>query len=183
MALDVRREFMNAMDIKKAKKIRYGLMVVSGGLCLIGVLALFFPATDTLMVRWASAAVCLIAAVAWGLPALLKVSFSRCLNFLVFANVALLVGLGQIEKLLYRTKWNMIYEEVGRLTQTSPFDFDLFASDVSRILRSGGMLTIGIVAIWILNILALLYLTQTEKDKEANHAPEDTARKLADPRR
>jgi hypothetical protein len=174
---------MNTTDIKKAKRIRNTLVAISAGLGVVGILALWYPATDPLSIRCVSAVVCLGAAVMWLLPALPKVSYCRCLNVLVFANLLLLLGWGQIDKLLYRAKWDAIYGEVARLTGTSPFDFDVFASSLSHVLRGGKLLSVGIVAVWLLNILALMYLAQTEKDKEANKAPEDTARKLADPQR
>ena len=170
---------MNATDIKKAKTIRNGLITVSAGLCVIGILALFHPRTDTLAVRLVSAVACLVAAALWLLPALGKVSFSRCLDALVLANVLLMIGGGQIDGLLYQNRWDAIYEEVVRLTRSGPFDFKQFGAVLGQILRAGPMLKIGMVAIWILNILALMYLAQTEKGKEANNALQDTARKLA----
>jgi hypothetical protein len=79
----------------------------------------------------------------------------------------------QIDRLLYNARWEAIYREVGQLSRTSPFDFDRFSSSLGQALRGGFMLDIGISAIWSLNIVALIYLAQTERDKEAANKASD----------
>lgn len=71
---------MNTTDIKKAKKIRNCLVTTGTCLYVIGGLALFYPLSDPLMIRCASAAACFLAATLWVLPTFPKVSFSRCLT-------------------------------------------------------------------------------------------------------
>jgi hypothetical protein len=160
---------MNKADIVKAKRIRLGLVAVAIVMAAASVLALFHPRTDPLMIRAVSAAVCLVASGLWILPAVGRISFSRCLHALVIANILLFMSLQQVDRWIHKTKWDAIYQEVAQLNTTSPFDFLAFGFFLSHTLRGGALLTIGVTGIWALNLLALMYLAQTEKDKEANH--------------
>lgn len=164
---------MNQTDIVKAKRIRTGLAIVSMSFCLVGLFCVYYPRFDSGDVRVASATIWLTAAVLWILPTIPRMSLSRCASALVAVNVVLLTMRDQIDRLLYNARWEAIYREVGQLSRTSPFDFDRFSSSLGQALRGGFMLDIGISAIWSLNIVALIYLAQTERDKEAANKASD----------
>lgn len=157
---------MNETELAKAKMIRNGMIIVSVILCLLGMLALFYPSSDSGIIRIASSVSCFGAAILWVLPSIKRLSFSTCLHALVGANFIMIIGATYIHRLMYSTRWHSIYHEVGKLNNKTPFDFDQFGSFLSHALRSGYMIIIGIIAVWILNLLALIYLAQSERDKE-----------------
>jgi hypothetical protein len=159
---------MNAGEISKAKRIRNGLIITSVALFIVAGLALFYPSRDPLIARCFSAGSCLLAAMLWLLPAT-KLSFARCLEMLVAGNVLLLWAHTDSNRLHWR--WSIIHDAVGQLNAVQPFDFDRFGSLLSETLRGGALFNLGLAAVWMLNIFALIYLAQSEKEKAAGKAP------------
>jgi len=153
---------------RKARNLRWLFFVIAGLFATIAVVSFVFEDAGSLALKLITAGVLLSSTVAWcsiGCIGWKGFTTRRVATILVAVNFLSLMAWNQGRRLQRQERWMKIYHEVGA-PSAQPLAIGEFGSFLSRTLRSGS-LEIGVTAIWVLNILTLMYLAQSEADKES----------------
>lgn len=153
---------------RKARNLRWLFFVIAGLFATIAVVSFVFEDAGSLALKLITSGVLLSSTVAWcsiGCIGWNGFTTRRVATILVAVNFLSLMAWNQGRRLQRQERWMKIYHEVGAPSAKSPAIGE-FGSFLSRTLRSGS-LEIGVTAIWVLNILTLMYLAQSEADKES----------------
>ena len=151
----------------KAQFVKYRLFFLAFGgfMTLASGFALFFPPSDSIALRLASSVTCLATGAVCFLIGIRRISKSTCLNGIFIANMIVFFAAKHGERVQRQEQWSAIYHKVSELQKTEPFPIEKFGSFLSETLRSGSILSFGINVLWILNLLTLMYLVRTAKDR------------------
>ena len=152
---------------RKTRKLRWLFFAIAGLFAAIAAVSFMFEDAGSLALKLITSGVLLSSTVAWcSIGCIGRKGFTtrRVVTILVVVNFLSLMAWNQGRRLERQERWMKIYHEVGA-PSAQPLAIGEFGSFLSRTLRSGS-LEIGVTAIWVLNILALMYLAQSEGDKE-----------------